>query len=264
MAKNAMTTKKETKEVAQVIPFENFGLMGFDTIDTQDYATPRLKALMALSPEVQDETVPGAKAGMIYNSVTEELYSGETGIRVIPCGFAREYVEWSNIGTGSNAPVNVYPATSDILSQTTRDNMNKDRLENGNYIETCANHFLYVLNDNEASSGMLGAPCVITLKSTGYKRSKKFNSLIRSVIPSAWPMFSGIFKVTTTKQKNDKGTWHSFDFAFDRLLDQGNEKDIAIFNSAKTFAETVSKGEAKVSQERGEGNATTTEEAVPF
>ena len=47
-------------------------------------------------------------------------------------------------------------------------------------------------------------------------------------------------------------------------LDQGNEKDIAIFNSAKTFAETVSKGEAKVSQERGEGNATTTEEAVPF
>ena len=68
----------------------------------------------------------------------------------------------------------------------------------------------------------------------------------------------------TTKQKNDKGTWHSFDIAFDRLLDQGNEKDIAIFNSAKTFAETVSKGEAKVSQERGEGNATTTEEAVPF
>ena len=264
MAKNAMTTKKETKVLAEVIPFENFGSMGFDTIDTQDYATPRLKALMALSPEVQDETVPGAKAGMIYNSVTEELYSGETGIRVIPCGFAREYVEWSNIGTGSNAPVNVYPATSDILSQTTRDNMNKDRLENGNYIETCANHFLYVLNDNEASSGMLGAPCVITLKSTGYKRSKKFNSLIRSVIPSAWPMFSGIFKVTTTKQKNDKGTWHSFDFAFDRLLDQGNEKDIAIFNSAKTFAETVSKGEAKVSQERGEGNATTTEEAVPF
>ncbi len=95
MAKNAMTTKKETNALAKVIPFEDFGSMGFDTIDTQDYATPRLKALMALSPEVQDETVPGAKAGMIYNSVTEELYSGEPGIRVIPCGFAREYVEWS-------------------------------------------------------------------------------------------------------------------------------------------------------------------------
>ena len=184
----------------------------------------------------------------------------------MPCGFAREYVEWNNIGTGSNAPVNVYPATSDILSQTTRDAHNKDRLENGNYIETCANHFVYVVNEGgQSSNGMLGSPCVITLKSTGYKRSKKFNSLIRSVVPAEWPMFSGLFRVTSTKQKNDKGTWHTFDFSFGRLLDQGNEKDIALFTAAKTFAETVSKGEAKVSQERAESSATDTEESrVPY
>ena len=54
MAKNAMTTKKENA-VAEVIPFANFGSMGFDTIDTQDYATPRLKALMALSPVRSEE-----------------------------------------------------------------------------------------------------------------------------------------------------------------------------------------------------------------
>ena len=111
---------------------------------------------------------------------------------------------------------------------------------------------------------MLGSPCVITLKSTGYKRSKKFNSLIRSVIPNEWPMFSGLFRVTTTKQKNDKGTWHTFDFGFERLLDQSKEKDIALFTEARRFAETVSKGEAKVSPERGEGNATETEQATPY
>ena len=154
---------------------------------------------------------------------------------VLPCGFAREYVEWSNLGTGTNAPVNVYPATSDILSQTTRDNMNKDRLENGNYIETCANHFLYVVNEGgQSSNGMLGDPALITLKSTAYKKSKKFNSLIRSVIPNNWPMFSGLFRVTTTKQKNDKGSWHSFDFSFERLLDQTEERDVDLFNAASS------------------------------
>ena len=265
MANKTAVTKATTTAVAEVVPFESFGGLGFDNIDAQDYATPRLKVLMALSPEVADETVAGAKPGMIYNNVTEELYSGEKGILVMPCGFAREYVEWNNIGTGSNAPVNVYPATSDILTKTTRDAQNKDRLENGNYIETCANHFVFVVNEGGPSAnGMSGSPCVITLKSTGYKRSKKFNSLIRSVIPNEWPMFSGLFRVTTTKQKNDIGTWHTFDFGFERLLDQSNEKDIALFGEARRFAEMVSKGEAKVSPEQGEGNATGTEQATPY
>ena len=265
MANKNAISKKENGQLAQVVPFESFRGMGFETIDSQDYATPRLKVLMALSPEVAEESVAGAKPGMIYNNVTEELYSGDKGILVMPCGFAREYVEWNDRGAGSNAPVNVYPATSDILSHTTRDGQNKDRLENGNYIETCANHFVFVVNEGgQSDNGMLGSPCVITLKSTGYKRSKKFNSLIRSVIPAEWPMFSGLFRVTTTKQKNDKGTWHTFDFGFERLLDQKNEKDIALFTEARTFAETVSKGEAKVAPERGEGSATEAGQATPY
>lgn len=264
MAKNAISkTTTTTKAVAEIVKFDDMKGWGFEGLEQEDYATPRLKVLMALSPEITDETVPGAKPGMIYNSVTQELYDGTKGILVLPCGFAREYVEWSNLGTGTNAPVNVYPATSDILSQTTRDNMNKDRLENGNYIETCANHFLYVVNEGgQSSNGMLGDPALITLKSTAYKKSKKFNSLIRSVIPNNWPMFSGLFRVTTTKQKNDKGSWHSFDFSFERLLDQTEERDVDLFNAASSFALTVKKGEAKVSRE--EGDATKTDEATPF
>ncbi len=46
---------------------------GLENISQEDLATPRLKVLMALSPEVQDESVPGAKPGLIYNTVTNEL-----------------------------------------------------------------------------------------------------------------------------------------------------------------------------------------------
>ena len=74
---------------------------------------------------------------MVFNTVTNELYDGSKGIRVLPCAYQRQYVEWADRGQGSGAPINVYDASSDILTKTTRDENNKDRLENGNYVETC-------------------------------------------------------------------------------------------------------------------------------
>ena len=34
------------------------------------------------------------------------------------------------------------------MSQTTRGADNKDRLENGNYVEDTGNHFVYILDEN--------------------------------------------------------------------------------------------------------------------
>ena len=45
------------------------------------------------------------------------------------------------------APVNVYPADSDIMSKTTRGDDGKDRLENGNYIEETASHYVMVVEE---------------------------------------------------------------------------------------------------------------------
>ena len=46
----------------------------------------------------------GAEAGMIYNSVTGELYNGVEGINVIPCFYKLEYLEWKDRGEGLGAP----------------------------------------------------------------------------------------------------------------------------------------------------------------
>ena len=70
MTKNVVT-KKTNGQVAQLASFDTFKSMGFESIDAQDYATPRLKVLMALSPEVADETVAGAKPGTVsYTHLT--------------------------------------------------------------------------------------------------------------------------------------------------------------------------------------------------
>ena len=56
-----------------------------------------------------------------------------------------EYIEWRDRDKGVVAPVNVYPSDSDIMSKTTRGDDGKDRLENGNYIEETASHYVMVV-----------------------------------------------------------------------------------------------------------------------
>jgi hypothetical protein len=157
---------QENKEYAVALgnAFEDDANSGFDGMGQEDFALPFLRLLTNTSPEVGD--MEGAMPGMILNTVTGELYSGKDGITVIPVAYVRQYIEWAPRGSGSGAPIAVYPATSDILSRTHREpGDNKDYLDNGNYIENTANHYVMVIND----SGM-AEPALITMKST---RSRK-------------------------------------------------------------------------------------------
>ena len=72
-----------------------------------------------MSPEISDKTVKGNTPGNIINKANKETFDGEAGIRVVPCEFFRNYVEWEKRGqTSRKAPVNTYPASSDIMSKT--------------------------------------------------------------------------------------------------------------------------------------------------
>ena len=167
---NEVSIKKEG-QLAN-INIEQFADEGFENVDSKSLALPFLKVLGQLSPQVtqgDSNFMPEAKAGMIYNTVTDELYDGQKGITVIPCFYKLEYIEWKDRDKGAVAPVNVYPADSDIMSKTTRGDDGKDRLENGNYIEETASHFVVVVEESMASEAL------ITMKSTQRKKSKKWN-----------------------------------------------------------------------------------------
>jgi hypothetical protein len=114
MAKNDVAVKNEGA-VALVSTFEQDAMGGFDGMDQEDYALPFLRLLTNTSPEVG--SVEGAMPGMVYNTVTGELYDGKKGIEVVSCAYVRQYIEWAPRGSGSGAPINIYPATSDVLSK---------------------------------------------------------------------------------------------------------------------------------------------------
>ena len=247
--------KKESK--LPTIALETMELdasSGLENISQDDLATPRLKVLMQLSPELEE--IENAKAGMIFNTVTNDLYDGSKGIRVLPCAYQRQYVEWADRGQGSGAPINVFDASSDILTKTTRDDNNKDRLENGNYVETCGNHYVLLVTDDGDAT-----PALITMKATQLKVSRKWNSMLLNLKLKGKnglftpPSYSHYYNLKTVKEGNDKGNWYGWEISREDTLQDAN-----LYSMAKTFAESVSKGEVKVKYEQ----EAATSEQTPF
>ena len=222
--------------------FEDDAAKGLGAIGQEDLALPFLKILGQLSPEVNKRDgkyVEGAEPGMIYNSVSGELYDGVKGIDVIPCFYKLEYIEWKDRGEGLGAPVAIYDSSSDIMSKTKPDANYKDRLPNGNYIEKTASHFVIVEGDSPSTA-------LISMKSTQLKISRKWNSMMSGIkMKGANGMFtpasfSHIYKLKTTQMSNDKGTWFGWE-----VSKVGPVTDKGLYDQAKAFSENISKGSVK-------------------
>ena len=88
--------KKQNSNVALTGMFEEDANTSFSNMGSEDFALPFLRVLGQLSPETNKRDakyVEGAEPGMIFNTVTKQLYDGEEGVNVIPCYYKREYVE---------------------------------------------------------------------------------------------------------------------------------------------------------------------------
>jgi hypothetical protein len=150
---------------------------GLAKVDLNTTALPFLKILSSMSPQTKkakSEYIEGAEEGMIFNTVTEELFSGDEGIKVVPCFFEPVQLEWSDRGTGSSAPI-VHPVDTPLLNKTTKDNDGKLRLPEGTYLERTHNHYCLLLNEEGLSSQVL-----LSMKVSGLSRSRKWNSLMLS------------------------------------------------------------------------------------
>ena len=237
---NQVTEKKSAGLPSNI--FEGDAAKGLGTIGQEDLALPFLKILGQLSPEVNKRDgkyVEGAEPGMIYNSVSGDLYDGVKGIDVIPCFYKLEYIEWKDRGEGPGAPVAIYDSSSDIMSKTKPDANYKDRLPNGNYIEKTASHFVIVSGDSPSTA-------LISMKSTQLKISRKWNSMMSGIkMKGANGMFtpasfSHIYKLKTTQMSNDKGTWFGWE-----VSKVGPVTDKGLYDQAKGFSENISKGSVK-------------------
>lgn len=244
-----------TNALALVSDFEQDAHAGFEGMGQDDFALPFLKLLTNTSPEIGE--IEGATPGAIMNTVTNQCYDGKKGVVVIPCAYVRQYIEWAPRGSGSGAPIGIYPATSDILSRTHREpGDNRDYLDNGNYVENTANHYVMLINDEGAPE-----PALIVMKSTQLKKSRKWNSMMMSVKlmgkNGAYtpPMYSQMYRLTTVSESNDKGKWYGWEI--ERI---GSVEDAGIYSAAKAFAAQIGSGDVQAKHQSDE----VVTDSVPF
>lgn len=222
--------------------FEQDANLGLENLGQDDLALPFLKLLSRQDPVLDD--LENAKAGDILNTVSNQVYSGKTGIRVIPCAYQRRFIEWAPRGTGSGAPVNIY-TPEDTLPKVERDPAdNKDYVEGGNgtYLEETHQHFVVILEEDGTTTTAL-----IPMKSTQLKKSRRWNSTIaqRTLMgksgPFTPPRFSHIYVLKTVSEENSKGSWHGWDISLEGVVENG-----AHYKQAKEFSESILRGDVEV------------------
>ena len=228
---NNVTTRKEGGLPSTAL-YEGDAHAGFENVKTTSLALPILKLLQNGSGEAQKRNqnyVEGAEPGMFLNTVTKKTYDGANGIEVIPCHYKLEFQEWADFGTGSGRPENIFDANSDILSKT-KNEMGKDRLDNGNYILTVGQHYVLILDGNSTENAL------ISMSSSQGKISRKWNSMMMSITldgkdgPYTPPSFSHKYKLTSVLNSGKGNQWYGFN-----VTKVGPVEESALYERAKKF-----------------------------
>ena len=228
---NNVTTRKEGGLPSTAL-YEGDSHAGFENVKTSSLALPILKLLQNGSGEAQKRNqnyVEGAEPGMFLNTVTKKTYDGANGIEVIPCHYKLEYQEWADFGTGSGRPENIYDANSDILSKT-KNEMGKDRLDNGNYILTVGQHYVLIIDGNSTENAL------ISMSSSQGKVSRKWNSMMMSITldgkngPYTPPSFSHKYRLTSVLNSGKGNQWYGYN-----VTKVGPVEEPALYERAKKF-----------------------------
>lgn len=199
---------------------------GSENVTQDDVAMPYLTVLQALSPQVDE--IEGAKAGMLYNSITDDLY---TEVYVVNLSFKREYSIFKkrDLGGGyEGAHASHEAALTHIKDVVGGDPADYDISENHRHV--C------LMLDSETGQPL--QPVILNLSGTKVRVSRTWNSDI-NVKHNGADRFASIWKLTTRKQSNSKGSWYNLNIDFEGWAD----KDL--YDLAAKYYEQVSAPETE-------------------
>lgn len=227
---------------------------GFEEASASAYAIPFLQVLQSGSPQCKKSDgayIKGAEEGMFYNTVTQEIFSGEDGITVIPCHYTQRFIEWKARESGGGF-VGEHLPTDPIVGTTQKDDKGRDMLPNGNTLVDTRNHYVMIVG----TDGSL-TPALITMSSTQSKVSRQWMSKMQGIkIKNAEgqfvtaPMSSRKYKLTTVPKSNDKGSWFVYNVELAGIVE-----DVAEYQAAADFRNAVRSGTASAKHDTtGEGS----------
>lgn len=213
-----MTKKKEltTAKGGGVIvapPTDDFDYgdmkgVGFEGITSDDLSVPFLNILQSNSPQVVDNEPEGSQPGMLYNTVTRELFTAKEGVNFIPCHVDYAFVEWVPLNKGGGF-VALHDPEGEVVDEAVRNNdgqrFGKLQIGENELVETKYVYGLLLNEDSTETNGFV----VISFTSTKLKPLSDWRTAMWS-LKGTPPIFSIRSRLKTVKQKNDFGTFFNF------------------------------------------------------
>lgn len=254
--KPAKQPKTETLPQQLGFDFSEDAGAGMEGTDAQSFAIPFLKVLQKNSPEVDEASgaeIEGARAGMLLNTVSRELYDGKAGCLFVPCAYQRRFLRWAPRGSGATqgfrgellpeevAGMREKGAVIDHKGQLYIPSEDGD-LERSDRLRDTRNHFGVLIDKAGRPQNVL-----LSLASTQIKKSKLLMALLagqrkeikgKLITP---PTFLFQVRIRTTPESNEKGSWFGVDFALESEVE-----DVTTYAAAREFHAAVTQGEAKV------------------
>ena len=231
---NQEVAEKQSTSVS-TINFAEDSNLGLERMTPQDLAIPYLVVLQKSSPQI--DTIEGAKAGMLYNTVTGKLFEK---LIVLPCGYKRSFIEWKPRESGGGY-VGEHSPDSEPTKQT-RNAKGEIVLQNGNILIETAYQFVVNVDGKTAEQS------VISMSSTQLKKARRWNSMMmglkvtdpdgKLVTPAS---FSHKYQLTSVAEKNDKGSWFGWD-----IQNIGPVQESNLYQIPKIFANSIRSNEVKV------------------
>ena len=209
-----MATKKKTAvattSTAGALAAMDFGDhsgVGTQNMTSADQAIPFLSCLQALSKVIADPTqkVKGAEAGMIMDSVSKELYSGDKGVAFLPCNTKRVFVEWQG-EPGSGTVVGRYAPNDPVVKEANaKFSFNELQSPKGNRLVETFYLIGMILDDDMVATSF----AIMSFTSTKIKSYKASIGVIRTIAGNA-PLYAFPLRITTKAETRTKGTSYNF------------------------------------------------------
>lgn len=236
---------------------------GFEEMDASHFVIPYLGILQPLSPQVleaKEQYIPGAKAGMLYNSVTGRTWDGKQGVRFIPVHVQHQQVEWVPRDQGGQLIARHEVDEPAVLEARKKFPVGKAPFGDGNeLIETFYVYGLIIESDGRFER------VAVSFKSTDINEYKKWMTNARSVQKVIEgrvvtpPLYSHFFRMRSVAKNKNNYDWYGWGVRFDAATADIAEiaEDSQLYAEAKAFralakANRIRTADATVSNEAEE------------
>ena len=258
--------KKGNKLPANYAGYDDYSGKGFQNQTHEDIAIPFLNILQPMSPEVVEKTVKGAEAGDLFNSVTQELYKS---VEFIPAITQHVFVQWRKRDAGGGI-VATHQLHDPIVKASKRASekfgVYETPGEDGAIDDLVETYYVFGILIVNGSTSM----ATIAFTSTKIKAYKAIMGRLNSfqielgdderITP---PLFAHRVVISTTSQKNTKGTFYV------PVIQPAVENDVQMslmdpeshpFKMAAECERLVDSGEAKADEASQKVDAPRTED----